>query len=66
MTINYQEEIKFISNKIRELRKEKQMTVQEIPLRHGKIQYEPHRIRTHQPYGKDHVYHMQCTERQSS
>ena len=29
MTINYQEEIKFISNKIRELRKEKQMTVQE-------------------------------------
>ena len=30
MTINYQEEIKFISNKIRELRKEKQMTVQEL------------------------------------
>ena len=66
MTINYQEEIKFISNKIRELRKEKQMTVQELAYRHGKIQYEPHRIRTHQPYGKDHVYHMQCTERQSS
>lgn len=30
MTISYQEEIKFISNKIRELRKEKQMTVQEL------------------------------------
>lgn len=33
MTINYQEEIKFISNKIRELRKEKQMTVQELAYR---------------------------------
>ena len=33
MTINYQEEIKFISNKIRELRKEKQMTVQELTYR---------------------------------
>lgn len=33
MTINYQEEIKFISNKIRELRKEKQMTVQELVYR---------------------------------
>ena len=30
MTISYQEEIKFISNKIRELRKEKQMTVLEL------------------------------------
>lgn len=34
MTINYQEEIKFISNKIRELRKEKQMTVQELAYRY--------------------------------
>lgn len=33
MTISYQEEIKFISNKIRELRKEKQMTVQELTYR---------------------------------
>ena len=33
MTISYQEEIKFISNKIRELRKEKQMTVQELAYR---------------------------------
>lgn len=33
MTINYQEEIKFISNKIRELRKEKQMTAQELAYR---------------------------------
>lgn len=33
MTISYQEEIKFISNKIRELRKEKQMTVQELVYR---------------------------------
>lgn len=33
MTINYQEEIKFISNKIRELRKEKQMTVQKLAYR---------------------------------
>ena len=33
MTINYQEEIKLISNKIRELRKEKQMTVQELAYR---------------------------------
>lgn len=33
MTINYQEEIKFISNKIRELRKEKQMTGQELAYR---------------------------------
>lgn len=33
MTINYQEEIKFISNKIRELKKEKQMTVQELAYR---------------------------------
>ena len=68
MTINYQEEIKFISNKIRELKEGKtnDCTRTRIPLRHGKIQYEPHRIRTHQPYGKDHVYHMQCTERQSS
>ena len=63
MTISYQEEIKFISNKIRELRKEKQMTVQELAYR---CDMEPHRIRTHQPHGKDHVYHMQCTERQSS
>lgn len=67
MTINYQEEIKFISNKIRELRKEKQMTVQELAYRCDmERSNEPHRIRTHQPYGKDHVYHMQCTERQSS
>lgn len=34
MTISYQEEIKFISNKIRELRKEKQMTVQELAYRY--------------------------------
>lgn len=33
MTISYQEEIKFISNKIRELRKEKQMTEQELAYR---------------------------------
>ncbi len=33
MTISYQEEIKFISNKIRELRKEKQMTVQALAYR---------------------------------
>lgn len=33
MTISYQEEIKFISNKIRELRKEKHMTVQELAYR---------------------------------
>lgn len=33
MTISYQEEIKFISNKIRELRKEKQMTVLELAYR---------------------------------
>lgn len=33
MTISYQEEIKFISNKIRELRKEKQMTVQKLAYR---------------------------------
>ena len=33
ITISYQEEIKFISNKIRELRKEKQMTVQELAYR---------------------------------
>lgn len=33
MTISYQEEIKFISNKIRELRKEKQMTAQELAYR---------------------------------
>ena len=33
MTINYQEEIKFISNKIRELRKEKHMTVHELAYR---------------------------------
>lgn len=33
MTISYQEEIKFISNKIRELRKEKLMTVQELAYR---------------------------------
>ena len=33
MTINYQEEIKFISNKISELRKEQQRTVQELAYR---------------------------------
>ncbi len=33
MTIDYQEEIAFISKKIRELRKERKMTVQELAYR---------------------------------
>lgn len=68
MTINYQEEIKFISNKIRELRKEKQMTVQELAYRCDMERSNMSRIESGRTnlYGKDHVYHMQCTERQSS
>lgn len=68
MTISYQEEIKFISNKIRELRKEKQMTVQELAYRCDMERSNMSRIESGRtnPHGKDHVYHMQCTERQSS
>lgn len=44
MTISYQEEIKFISNKIRELRKEKQMTVQELAYRCDMERYNMSRI----------------------
>lgn len=67
MTINYQEEIKFISNKIRELRKEKQMTVQELAYRCDMERSNMSRIESGRTnLTVNHVYHMQCTERQSS
>ena len=72
MGVVYEEEVSYISSRIRELRRVRRLTVQElaydgatsngtgtcIPLRHGKIQFEPYRSGTYEPYGQNDVYHL--------
>ena len=59
MRMDYQDEIRYISTRIKELRKERSLTVQELAYRCDiKIQLEPYRGGKDQSDRKNHVRHL--------
>ena len=59
MGVVYEEEISYISSRIRELRKERRLTVQELAYRCDMERSNLSRIEgTYEPYGQNDVYHL--------